>query len=130
MIEWIKDKYLTWKTGYNKQDRTAKKWFNETVVYRASTVENKYMNFKHIIPVSTQIFNEAEPFGWYPCQDFKQYLWPTRALGDNTVYSFERGHWNQHDGRFHISDIGAELDQVFVATNNEQDAVMIALKYS
>ncbi len=130
MIEWIKDRYLTWKTGYNKRDRIARKWFVETIVYYAGTVENKYMNFKHIIPVSTCIFNENEPFGWVPCNDFKQYMWPKRALGDNTVWSFERGYWNKWDGRFHICDLSAELDQVFVATNNEQDAIMIALKYS
>lgn len=129
MIEWIKDKYLTWRTGYNKRNRIAKKWFDETIVYNANTVENKYMNFKHIIPVSSRIFNHSEPFGWYPCQDFKQYLWPERELGDNTVYSIERGYWNKWDGKFHINELVADLDQIFIATNNEQDAIIITLKY-
>jgi len=130
MIEWIKDKYLTWKTGYDKQEREWRKWQDTNIVFRANTVQNKFMHFKYIIPVSTQIFDESEPFGWCPHKEFKQYLYPQRELGDNAVYSFERGYWNQHDNRFHICDLIAELDQVFVATNNEQDAIMIALKYA
>ena len=129
-IEYIKDHYLTWRTGLDKQKRDWRKWQEENIVLRASTIENMFMNFKHIVPVSTTIFNLSHPFGWIPCEDFKQYLYPARALGDNTVYYFARGYRDQWDGKFHLNDLRHEQDQVFVATNNEVDAVMIALKYS
>lgn len=128
--DYVVDRYLTWRTGLNKQERTWHKWVAETVVGRADTIENMFMNFKHIIPVSTKIFDQDEPWGWVPNQNFKQYMYPHRELGDNTVYYFARGYRDQWDGRFHINDLSHEQDQVFVATNNEVDAVMIALKYS
>ena len=130
IIEYIADRYLTWRTGLDKQTRDHRKWFNETVVHGASTIENMFMNFKYIIPVSTNIFCFDEPFGWTPCEDFEQYMYPARALGNNTVYYFARGSRGQWDGKFHLSDFIYEKDQVFAATNNNKDAVMIALKYS
>ena len=130
IIEYIADRYLTWRTGLDKQTRDHRKWFNENVVHGAGTIENMFMNFKYIIPVSTNIFCFDEPFGWTPSKDFKQYMYPSRALGDCTVYYFARGFRDQWDGRFHINDLRHEQDQLFVATNNDNDAVMIALKYS
>ena len=130
MIEFIVDRWLTWRTGLNKQDRGFSKWFEETVVKNASTIENMFMNFKFIIPVSTQIFDHNEPFGWVSSKDFQQYLYPNRAIGDCAVYYFARGYRDRWDGRFHINDISCDQDQVFVATNNEVDAIMIALRWS
>lgn len=130
MIEYIVDKWLTWRTGLNKEDRDWYKWQGGHIVERATTIENMFMHFKHIIPVSTKIYDLSYPFGWVPCEDFKQYLYPARVLGDNTVYYFARGYRDQWDGKFHLNDMRAEQDQVFVATNNERDAIMIALKYS
>ena len=134
MIEYIKDKWLTWRTGLDKQTRTWLKWEDENIVHRASTIENMFMNFKYILPVTTMIFDHSEPFGWHPTKEFRQYLYPNRALGDNTVFYFARGTrgiWEDGklDGKFHLNEIGGR-DQVFVATNNEVDAMMIVLKYS
>jgi hypothetical protein len=130
MIEYIKDKYLTWRTGLNKQDRDWYKWQGGHIVNRATTIENMFMHFKYILPVSTNIFDLNEPFGWYPNKEFKQYMYPNRTLGDNTVYYFARGYRDPWDGKFHLNDMRHEQDQVFVATNNSKDALMIALKYS
>ena len=130
MIEYCKDKYLIWRTGLDKETRDYIKWREETIVQRASTIENMFMNFKYIIPVSTNIFNHSEPFGWTPCKEFRQYIYPSRALGDNTEYFFARGYRDEWDGKFHLNDMRPGQDQVFVATNNEVDAMMMALKYS
>lgn len=129
MIEYFKDKYLTWRTGLNKQERTWRKWREENIVLRANTIENMFMNFKYIIPVSTNIFDLAAPFGWCLSKDFRQYTYPNRELGNNVVYIFARGYRDRWDGRFYFNELSGH-DQVFVATNNEQDAVMITLKYS
>jgi len=130
VIEYIVDRYLTWRTGVDKQTRDHRKWYDETVVHRASTIENMFMNFKYIIPVSTNIFFLDDPFGWTPSKEFRQYMYPARDLGDCSVYYFARGYRDQWDGRFHLNDLRCDQDQVFVATNNDNDAVMIALKYS
>jgi hypothetical protein len=130
IIEYIVDKYLSCRTGLGKQERLWRKWQEETIVRRASTIENMFMNFKYILPVSDMIFNHAEPFGWVPCRDFQQYMYPARDLDNCTVYCFARGYRDKWDGQFHLNDLRHEQDQVFVATNNERDAIMIALKYS
>lgn len=130
MIEWIKDRYLTWRTGFDRQERAWRKWRDQNIVLQADTIENMFMNFKYIVPVSTSVFDPDEPFGWCPCEDFKQYLYPARELGKNAVWYFARGYRDPWDGRFHINDLRSEQDQVFVATNNKRDAIMIALRWS
>jgi hypothetical protein len=52
-----------------------------------------------------------------------------RELGNNTVWRFERVEWNRWDQRWHVNSLGGE-DKIFVATNNDRDAMMISLKYT
>ena len=127
--ERIVDWYLTRKTGYTKEQREYKAWHERNVVYRASTVENMFMNFKHIIIVNPDRFFQHDPFTWVPTEDAKQYLWPARPLGEHCVWEFARVRKDQWDGRWHLDEMGGG-DKVFVATNNERDAIMIALKYA
>jgi hypothetical protein len=88
-----------------------------------------FMHFKHIIEVSPdKFFNHAEPFVWVPTEEAKQYFWPARKLGDNAVWRYERVRKDRWDGRWHIDEMSGR-DHVFVATNNDRDAMMIALKY-
>ena len=130
IIDALQDRYLTWHTGLDRQQRVWRQWRDETIVHNATTVENMFQNFEHIVPVSTDIFDLDEPFGWIPCSQFREFLYPQRSLGSNAVYYFARGYRDVWDGRFHICDLRAEQDQVFVATNSETDAVIIALRWS
>lgn len=129
MIEFIKDKYLTWKTGKDKPTREWESWYEVNVVYRASDITNMFQNFKHVILVSHEKFLDySEPFDWVPVDDAMQYFWPYRELGTNAVWRFERVMWNKWDKRWHLNSLSGE-DKVFVATNSDKDAMMIALKY-
>jgi hypothetical protein len=88
------------------------------------------MYFKHVVEVDPEKFyNYDDPSGWVPVEDFIKYEYPQRQLGEHAVGSWFRGYWDQWDNKFHICDMSG-LDHVFVATNNDEDAVMIALKYS
>jgi hypothetical protein len=130
IIDNIIDWWLTWTTGKDKVRRDWEKWSDENIVHRANTLQNYYTNFKHIIEVDPKKFWDfSEPFAWCVVEDFMQYEYPQRQLGDNAVGNWFRGYWDQWDGRFHITDL-AGSDRVFVATNNDEDALMIALKYS
>ena len=127
--DYIVDKYLTWATGMTKTEREWTDWYNCNVNYRASDITDMFKNFKHIIEVDTYKFtNPHEPFGWVPCADAKQYLWPARELGNNAVWRFERVMWSEWDNRWYVNRLGGE-DKIFVATNNDKDAMMITLKY-
>ena len=126
----VTDWYLTRKTGKNQAEREWEAWYEVNVVYRAHTIENMFMHFKHIIEVDTNKFvDHHEPFSWVPNKDARQYFWPARPLGENAVWRFERVRRDPWDRRWHIDEFGGE-DRIFVATNNDRDAIMIALKYS
>ena len=119
-----------WRTGKDKEQREWEAWYEVNVVYRAQTIENMFMNFKHIIPVDGHKFLDwAEPFAWVPVDDAMQYFWPYRELGNNAVWRFERVRLDHWDQRWHLDEMGGE-DKVFVATNNDEDAVMISLLYT
>ena len=130
LVEWATDKYLTWKTGKNKAQREWEAWYEVNVVYRAHTIDNMFMHFKHVIEVSVDKFmDHSEPFGWVPCEDALQYFWPRRELGCNAVWRFERVRRDRWDNCWHIDEMGGE-DRVFVGTNSDEDALMLSLKYS
>lgn len=128
--EKVTDKYITWRTGKDKQQRDWEAWYNANVVWRANDITNMFMNFDHVIDVDWRKFITDGGMGcWVPVESARQYFWPHRELGNNAVWRIERVMWNQWDKRWHVNELGGE-DRVFVATNNERDALMIALKYS
>lgn len=126
MREWIKDKWLTWRTGKDKQQRAYEAWYYTTVNIRASTAEDMYKNFKYLIKVDDQKFLIHHMLT-EPKDDMREYRYPQRELGDNMLWTILRG--EQLQGEFYITDFGNE-DRVYVATNNSEDAIMLALKYS
>ena len=130
MIAWIVDKYLTWRTGKDRIQRTWEEWYKTTVNWRASDINRMFENFKHIIVVDHEkFFDLSEPFGWVLREDAEQYCYPNRELDDCIVWKFERVIWDSWDKSWHISGLGDE-DILFVATNNDTDAMMLTLRYS
>lgn len=128
--DYIVDKWLTFWTKKSKSQREWEAWYEENVVYRASSITNMFQHFKHVIIVDSNKFMDlAEPFAWAPCADAQQYFWPQRPLGNNAIWRFERVIWDKWTNTWYISGLGDE-DKVFVATNNEDDAIMMSLKYS
>lgn len=130
MWERIKDGWLTWRTGLDKKARDYFAWEQAHIVHRADTVDNYFQGFKHIIALDyKKVYTEYQPmFGMYPNAEFLSYMYPNRPLGNNCAYRDFRGTWNQWDKRFHITDFG-DTDHTFIATNNEEDAIMLALKW-
>ena len=130
MIEWIRDWYLTRKTGKTKAEREFIAWYEQNVNYRATRIKNMFENFEHVVIVDLNKFvDHAEPFTWVPCADARQYFWPARPLGENAVWRFERViNCPATAWEWEVNELGGE-DKIFVATNNERDAMMIALKY-
>ncbi len=124
------DAWLTWQTKKSKEQREWESWYERNVVYRAGTIDNMFMHFKHVIIVNPdKFFDLCEPFTYVPNQDAKQYFWPQRELGNNAVWRFERVVWDRWTNSWHVNGMG-DRDKVFVATNSDRDATMIALKYA
>lgn len=130
LIEYIRDRWLTWRTGKTKDERAWLSWYDATVNYRADTIDDMFKNFRHVIMVNTEKFTDFyEPFSWAPCADAKQYFWPHCALANTAVWRFERVYWDTVMEQWRISSFGG-VDHIFVATNSDDDAVVIALKYA
>ena len=129
MIEWIKDRWLTWRTGKDRETREWEAWYDRNVVYRASSINNMFMHFKHIIAVNPEKFFQFDPFVYVPTEEAKQYFWPARPLGENAVWRTERVYWNSWQNEWVINGMG-DCDLVFVATNNDEDAIMLSLRYT
>ena len=127
--DYVEDKYLTWRTGKDKAQREWEAWYEVNVVYRANTIDNMFQHFKHIITVNPELFfDRCEPFAYVPNEDARQYFWPQRPVTDTCVWRFERVIWDKWSNSWMINGLG-DRDKVFVATNNDRDAMMIALKF-
>ena len=129
--EEIKDRWITWRTGKDKEQRDWEAWYEVNVNYRADRIKDMFKNFEHVIEVNPdKFFDPYEPLAWVPVQDAKQYFWPARELGTNAVWRYERViKAPSTNNEWHVSELGGS-DHVFVATNNKRDATMIALKYT
>lgn len=129
-IENIKDRYLTWRTGMSKQSRDYQYWYDRHINRRATDIENYFQNFKHIIHCNyNKVLTEHAPmYGFIPNQEFLSFVYPNRPLGEHCEYIIVCGEWNQWDGRFHIHDFG--LEEVFIATNSDEDAILLTLKFA
>ena len=127
--ERIIDRWLTWRTGKDKSQRDWEAWYEENVDYRAGNIPTMFRNFAHVIEVDWRKFITDDGLAWVPVEDARQYFWPARNLGDNCVWRIERVFWDQWHKCWFLNEIGGE-DKVFVATNSDKDAIMLALKYS
>ena len=128
--EAIKDKWLTWRTGSCKSEREYREWKLHNIVQNAQDVTNFFQGYKHIIAVDyRKVMTKFEPmFGYLESEEFLSYMYPSRPLGQNCFYGMFRGGQDQRNSRFYFDDFGCT--QMFVATNSEEDAIMIALKWS
>lgn len=125
----IKDRYLTWRTGFTKSEREYHAWYYSNVNRCANTIQQMFGNFQYIIDVDPDRFLDfSDPFGYYPVESAKQYFWPQRSLGNNCFWTIERVMRDPWTSDWHLNSLGGE-DHVFVATNSESDAIMIALKW-
>lgn len=129
LLDDIKDRWITWRTGKSPTEREWEAWYNTNVNWRAHDITNMFENFKHVIEVDTNRFLWDAGLDWVPHPDAKQYFWPQRPLGESCVWRLERVTWNPWEKRWNITGLGSE-DKVFVATNSDEDAIMITLKWA
>jgi len=126
----VVDRWLTWRTGKDQQQREWEAWYEANVDYRAGNIPTMFCNFKHVIEVDFDKFITDGGMGcWVPVENARQYFWPQRKLGENCVWRIEQVFWDQWHKCWSLNSIAGD-DRIFVATNSERDAIMIALKYS
>lgn len=127
--EKIVDWWLTKRTGRNSEQRMCDKWLDENINYNANTIHEYFQNFEYVINVNAEkAFILDHPFGMPPRPEMAKYIYPNRPLDDSTLYKWCCG-TEKEDGTFLLSSLRG-YERVYVATNNKDDAMMIALRFS
>jgi len=131
MLEMLRNKWIqTSQTGLHfghNQDEQA--WNKENINATASSVKEILFGMKHIIEVDYEkVYEKWDVQGWIVLEEFQtEYFYPNRELGDHAVIHLMRGDFSSDEYIFTKNEFGG--DAVFVGTNNDDDALMIALKY-
>ncbi len=115
---WFKAKTL----GYTIEKVKYHEWLDTVYNPRATKINDILFGFKYIVGVDHKKWFEINHKAWVPVEDAKQYVGIGKGL-----FKWERGNW---DGDvFEVNELFGG-DYLFVGTNSEEDAVMIALKFS
>lgn len=125
----LQDRWITRRTGKNKVQREYDAWYTKHVNWHADTINKMFEKFKYVIEVDPDKFLVDDAIAWVPHPDVRQYFWPERAFGNNCVWTIQRVFWDTWTNSWMINEIAGE-DRVFVATNNDQDAIMLALRWT
>jgi len=117
--------------GHHEGQRLVEQAWNEiNIDSQADSISEIFHGMKHIIEVDHhKIYAEHhQSHGWLVPEDFRsEYFYPNRELGDHAIVTLIRGDYSSDEYIFTRNEFGG--DAVYVATNNADDALMIALKY-
>ena len=126
LVDW----YLTRKTGKTKDEREWEVWYRQNVNLHSRRIKDMFAKFQYVIVVDPEKFFSFDPFAWVVTKDAQQYFWPKCPMMESAVWRCERViNYASTTWEWEVNELGGE-DTVFVATNNERDAVMIALRWS
>ena len=106
------------------------KWNEENLRLHAGCIKDIFHGYKHIVEVNySKVFeNYREMNGTRVYESFQvQFKYPHRELGDHTHLMLMRGRYTHDDDIFARDEFG--IDALFAGTNNDYDAMMLALKY-
>lgn len=104
------------------------RWRSKIVNSSAASVEDYFSHFEYILIVDPKKILDVT--NTYPAVVFSEYEYPNRTRSNAALIRiFRVTPKNETDGKHYFDEIWGK-DTAFVATNNEQDAVMIALRFS
>jgi hypothetical protein len=125
-IEELKERWITRRTGLTREQREYRAWCEDMVNIYASTVEDKYAKFQYVIEVDPLKFLIHHM--WTEPVDY-QYFFPHKPPGECALWGWVSGIQDCHTGKINILGQGLGLDYCFVATNDTDDALEIALRF-
>ena len=106
-------------------------YFKSKINYRANTLHEKYAKFKHVIFVDHNKVFKFDGFYEIYCDDIKQYFYPFKTIEESTQVFYERvaPSYTIDNKREYLLNCIGTTDILICATDNDIDAMMIALKY-
>lgn len=136
LLDQVRERWTTWRTGKTREEREWEAWVKANINWRSDRVRDIFGTFRYVIDVDPDKFLVDHALTWVPHPDARQYFYPVRPLGRNAVWKIMRVHQQTGIGldgetqaEWFVNELGGE-DRLFVATNSEQDAVIISLRWS
>ena len=128
-VQKIKEKlYFFWR-GRTIEETIRHEWYNAHVNPTAATIKTILFGFKYIIELDyDKVYNDLGITLEYQ-PGVQSFLYPARENEDCTVLYHVRGIW-MHGGIEFQDNAFGDTDALFAGTNNKEDAIMLALKYS
>jgi hypothetical protein len=122
-------KLRRWQQQREQQraQKQRQQWLNTHINHRAHTVRACYAYYRHVIPVDYRATHIPDFMTWVLASELRDMSWPARSSEDAIMVVGRRVVQIDNDWRI---DDWAGYDQAFVMTNNDQEAMWIALKYS
>lgn len=130
MFAQLKERFIDWWTKSTRFERDYANWRAKNICYRAGTAKNYFRGMKYILTLDyyKAYSNTNTPYGFHHLDpELLEYTVHGKPIGEHTEVIIFRGEFDQLGHQFHIHDFG--VDYVFAATNVEEDALMIALKW-
>jgi len=129
----IKDKWVqcSFANTSIQDQQVEKEWNKQNISQGASTIKDMLHGFKYIIELDhLKVYSEHHGMhGWLvPAAFREEFFYPHRELGDHTVITMMRGSYTNNAKIFEHNEFG-DKDAVFAGTNNENDALLLALRY-
>jgi len=124
--KWIQSSQTALHFGGDQKEQL---WNKKNIKPTGDTIKEIFFGMKHIIEVDhKKVYEKWDVQGWLVSEEFKEmYFYPNRELGDHAVVHLLRGDFSSDEYIFTKNEFGG--DAVFVGTNNDADALMIALAY-
>lgn len=130
LLDQVRERWTTWRTGKTREEREWEAWVKANINWRSNRVRDVFRTFQYVIDVDPDKFLVDHALTCIPHPDARQYFYPAQPLGRNAVWKVMRViKCPATADEWEINELGGE-DRLFVATNNEQDALVISLRWS
>lgn len=124
MINCIIDWYRDWKQS--RDFYRFVKWKHSVIKHHCHSIADKYSHFAYLIPVDyTKFFKKH---GIDLNDRALPYFWPARSIATTCVWGIDRVSWDPVIAGVVQSPLWGE-DKIYVACNDPNDALMIAMLF-
>lgn len=124
--KWLQSTFVGLDAAHQMIERD---WNQSNIKPNADSIREIFYKHKHVFEIDAfKVYpNLQSTHGWKIDQFFMDnFFYPNKKLGDHAIVVLMRGIEDEY-GIFERNELGG--DGCFVATNNDADATLIALKY-
>lgn len=120
-----------WEKGIAKESWSFSQFIDQNINKDALYVKDYFRGFKYIIQLDPdKALTHDYNYDDYVVPEFREFMYPRKSLSDHCVVRTLTINTQTRDGQITKFPGRMNVEQTFAATNNEQDAFMIKLRFS